>query len=463
MLKLTVRKMVKTMAEKTIAAISTPSGEGGIGIVRISGECSAEITDKIFRNINGKKVADIGGYMALFGHIYNGDELLDEAVVTRFKAPHSYTGEDVCEISCHGGSFVVSAVLRAALDAGASLAAPGEFTKRAFLNGKMDLAEAESVMGLISAKSTEELKLHLAAKSGRVSKEIESAENALITLAANFAAYSDYPDEDLPELQPDAFMELLLKAEKILKALLSTYDSGKIIREGIKTAIVGKPNVGKSTLMNLLSGENRSIVTDIAGTTRDVIEERVRCGNVTLVLADTAGIRSATDEVESVGVELAKERIETAQLILAVFDASTPLDDDDREILELIRDKNSIVLLNKTDKDCVTELPDGYKTVKISAKEGTGSDELVTAINELAGVGNIDSAAAVILSERQRDLAQKALGCVEEAAALLKAGYTIDAVSVCVDDALAHLYEFDGKRVTNEVADEVFRRFCVGK
>ncbi len=451
------------MAEKTIAAISTPMGEGGIGVIRISGAESAEIADRVFKNINGKKLSELSGYSALFGYIYSGEELIDEAIVTRFTAPHSYTGEDICEISCHGGAFVTSSVLRAVLDAGASLASPGEFTKRAFLNGKMDLAEAESVMGLISARSSEELKLHLAAKSGRVSKEIEKAENALITLAANFAAYSDYPDEDLPELQPEAFEVLLCEAKDILSLLISTYDSGRLIREGVKTAIVGKPNVGKSTLMNLLSGEARSIVTEVAGTTRDVIEERVKCGELTLVLADTAGIHYSDDLVESVGVELAKERIETAQLILAVFDASVPLDGDDKEILELIKDKNSIVLLNKTDKDCVIDPPEGFKTVKISAKEGNGSDELIKAITDAVGVGNIDSSAAVLLNERQRDLATKALGCVNEAASLLKGGYTIDAVSVCVDDALSYLYTFDGKRVTNEVADEVFRRFCVGK
>ena len=451
------------MAEKTIAAISTPSGEGGIGVIRISGAESVKIADRVFKNINDKKISDISGYSALFGHIYDGDELLDEAVVTRFVVPHSYTGEDTVEIACHGGSVVMSLVLRAVLSAGAVLAAPGEFTKRAFLNGKLDLAEAESVMGLISSKSEQELKMNLAAKNGRVSKEIEKAETALITLAANFAAYSDYPDEDLPELQPEAFESLLCEAETVLIKLLSTYDSGKIIRDGIKTAIVGKPNVGKSTLMNLLVGEERSIVTDIAGTTRDVIEERIKCGNLTLLLADTAGIHSSSDTVESVGVELAKSRIDTAQLILAVFDASAPLDSDDLEILSLIRDKKSIVLLNKTDKADVASLPDGFRSVKISAKEGIGAEELTAAIGELVGISDIDSSSAVILSERQRDLADKALSCVKEAKDLLFGGYTVDAVSVCVDDALSYLYTFDGKRVTNEVADEVFRRFCVGK
>ena len=451
------------MAEKTIAAVSTPSGEGGIGIIRISGEESAVIADRVFKNINGKSVSSLSGYSALFGHVYAGDELLDEAVVTRFVAPHSYTGEDTVEISCHGGSVVLSLVLRAVLSAGATLAAPGEFTKRAFLNGKLDLAEAESVMGLISSKSEQELKLNLAAKSGRISREIEKAETALLTLAANFAAYSDYPDEDLPELQPEAFGSLLAEAEGVLGGLLSTYDSGKIIRDGIKTAIVGKPNVGKSTLMNLLVGEERSIVTSVAGTTRDVIEERVKCGRVTLILADTAGIHASLDTVESVGVELARSRIDTAQLILAVFDASTPLDSDDLEILSLIKDKKSLVLLNKTDKADVITLPDGFETVKISAKEGIGKDTLIEKIEETVGIADLDSSSAVILNERQRDLADKALAHVLEAKSLLTSGYAIDAVSVCVDDALSLLYAFLGKRVTNEVADEVFRRFCVGK
>ena len=451
------------MAEKTIAAISTPSGEGGIGIIRISGSESALIADRVFRNINGKTVSSLSGYSALFGHVYNGEELLDEAVVTRFIAPHSYTGEDVVEISCHGGSVVLSLVLRAVLSAGAALASAGEFTKRAFLNGKLDLAEAESVMGLISSKSEQELKIHLAAKSGRISKEIERAETALITLAANFAAYSDYPDEDLPELQPEAFCSLLTEAEEVLKKLLSTYDSGKIIRDGIKTAIVGKPNVGKSTLMNLLVGEERSIVTSVAGTTRDVIEERIKCGRLTLSLADTAGIHASNDTVESVGVELAKSRIDTAQLILAVFDAAAPLDNDDLEILSLIKGKKSLVLLNKTDKADVATIPEGFDAIKISAKEGKGADALIEKIEETVGIADLDSSSVVILNERQRDLADKALSCVLEAKSLLSSGYAIDAVSVCVDDALSLLYNFLGKRVTNEVADEVFRRFCVGK
>lgn len=453
------------MAEKTIAAISTPSGEGGIGVIRISGSEAVSIGDKVFRSVSGKKLSELSGYTALFGHIYSGEELLDEAVATVFLAPKSYTGEDVVELSCHGGGYVTSAVLRAVLEAGATLAEGGEFTKRAFLNGKLDLSAAESVMGIISAKGKEELKLQLAAKSGKTSKEVGEIEATLLELSADFAAYSDYPDEDLPELSYDNFFRLLKEAKEKTEKLLSTYDSGRVLREGLKTAIVGKPNVGKSTLMNMLSREERSIVTSIAGTTRDVIENTVNFAGVTLILADTAGIRSTEDEVEGVGVTLAKERLSSAQLVLAVFDASETFDENDKEIISLLDKDNTVVVLNKSDKGDKTDkkLFDGFKTVVISAKENLGEEDLAAAVKEISGVGHLDPAAAVLLSERQRDLAFKAQKAISEAEQLLKAGYTIDAVGVCVDDALAALYTLDGKRVTNEVADEVFRRFCVGK
>ena len=453
------------MSEKTVAAISTPVGEGGIGVIRVSGEEAISICDKVFCSVSGKKLKELSGYTALFGHIISGEEVLDEAVVTVFRGPKSYTGEDVCEISCHGGKYVTSAVLRRVLEAGALMAGPGEFTKRAFLNGKLDLAEAESVMGLISAKSGEELKLQLAAKQGRTSKEIEGIEALLLELSADFAAYSDYPDEDLPDLSYENFNRLLKCAKERLENLLKTYDSGTVLREGLKTAIVGKPNVGKSTLMNLLSGEDRSIVTDIAGTTRDIIENTVRLGDITLILADTAGIRNTGDPVEEAGVELAKKRIALSQLVLAVFDTSQQLDKDDLEIISLLPKENTVIILNKSDKGIL--LDDApfkdFRRIYISAKEGTGAEALKKEVEELSGKTELDASAAVLLSERQHDLVAKALSAVSEAKGLLDTGFTIDAVGVCVDEALSLLYTFDGKRVTNEVADEVFRRFCVGK
>lgn len=453
------------MAEKTVAAISTPPGEGGIGVIRISGSEAIAVADRVFTSLSGKKLSELCGYTALFGHVYDGEELIDEAVATVFLAPKSYTGENVCEISCHGGRFVTSAVLRAVLAAGAVMAAPGEFTKRAFLNGKLDLVKAESVMGLISAKGKEELRLQLAAKRGKTSEEISRIEETLLELSADFAAYSDYPDEDLPELEPENFLRLLKTAAGGLEKLLSTYDSGRLLREGVTTAIVGKPNVGKSTLMNMLSREKRSIVTDIAGTTRDVIENTVSFGGLTLILADTAGIRKTDDTVEGVGVELAKERLSTAQLVLAVFDSSAPLDRDDKDILALLSPENTVIVLNKSDMGQELSPDDftGFAAVVISAKEAEGEEKLVDAVRRISGADRLDPGAAVLLSERQRDLAQKAYAAVREAETLLSRGHTIDAVGVCVDEALSFLYTFDGKRVTNEVADEVFKRFCVGK
>lgn len=453
------------MSEKTVAAISTPSGEGGIGVIRISGKDAIKIADMVFKAASGASLCALSGYSAAFGYVYDGEEVIDEAVATVFLEPKSYTGENVCEISCHGGQYVTSAVLRAVLAAGAQMAAPGEFTKRAFLNGKLDLIKAESVMGLISAKSREELRVQLAAKRGKTSEEIEKIEAALLELSADFAAYSDYPDEDLPELSFDNFFRLINLAKEELGKLLDSFDSGKILREGVRAAIVGKPNVGKSTLMNMLSREKRSIVTDIAGTTRDVIENEVSFAGLNLILADTAGIRQTEDAVEGVGVELAKDRLSSAQLILAVFDSSDELDINDKEILSLLSPDNTIIILNKTDKETKIEKTafDGFKVVMISAKKGEGEKELEQAVREITAADSINPAAALLLSERQRDLVSKAYSAVCEAHGMLKGGFTIDAVEVCVEEALSVLYTLSGKRVTNEVADEVFRRFCVGK
>lgn len=453
------------MSQNTIAAISTPPGDGGIGVIRISGDDAISIADKVFKSLSGKNLCELSGYTALFGTVCENGEPIDEVVATVFTAPKSYTGENVCELSCHGGQYVTSAVLRAVLSAGAKMAAPGEFTERAFLNGKINLTEAESVMGLISAKSREELKLQFAAKQGQTSRETEQIEALLLELSANFAAYSDYPDEDLPDLSHESFIRLTDEAENRLHKLLSSFDKGKVIRDGVNTAIVGKPNVGKSTLMNMLSCEERSIVTDIAGTTRDVIENTVHFAGINLNLADTAGIRTATDKVEGVGVELAKKRLTSAQLILAVFDISTPPDDDDRAIISMLTPDNTVIVLNKSDKVAADgwNIFGGYKTAVISAQNGDGGDNLEETVRSLLGISEIDPSAAMLLNERQHDLAEKAYSYVREANELLKSGYTMDAVNVCIDEALAMLYTLDGKRVTNEVADEVFRRFCVGK
>ena len=453
------------MSEKTIAAISTPAGEGAIGVIRISGEEAVVVADRVFFPFSGSPLGELSGYRAAYGEIKDGENLIDNGVALVFRAPKSYTGEDVVEISVHGGALMLRSVLRLILENGAQPAERGEFTKRAFLNGKLDLAKAESIMGLISAENESALRISRAALGGKISKKISEIEEDLISAAASIAAYSDYPDEDIEDLSPENFGKMLNNAKNQLKEMLLTYDAGKILREGISTVIVGKPNVGKSTLMNLLSGEERSIVTEVAGTTRDIVEETVTLGDITLRLADTAGIHETEDKVESIGVKLAQSRIDTAQLILAVFDSTKPLDDDDLRILKSVKNKNTIVIINKTDLKGKISLSDfdGFKVVEISAKSGKGYNELCNAVAEISGIKGLNPDSAVLLNERQRLCALKAYDGIEEAITSLESGQTMDAVGICVDDALSNLLELTGKRATNEVADEIFRKFCVGK
>ena len=453
------------MSERTIAAIATPAGDGALGVIRISGEEAITVADRVFTAFSGKKLCELSGYSAAYGEVLENGKRLDDAVALVFVAPHSYTGENTVEISVHGGSLMLRSVLRLILKNGAFLAEAGEFTKRAFLNGKLDLTKAESVMGLISARSESELRLSRTAHSGSVVKKITEIEDNLVGLDASIAAFSDYPDEDIEGLDFDNFNRMLNECESALKKMLKDYDAGRVLREGIVTAIVGRPNVGKSTLMNMLSGEERSIVTDVAGTTRDIVEDTVIVGDITLRLADTAGIHDTEDTVESIGVKLAKDRIETSQMILAVFDATESLKEDDYALLEAIKGKNTIIILNKTDlADNISESDFGdLKVVKISAKEGKGYEEMSSAIAEASGTANLSPDSAVLLGERQRACAERALDGVTAAKEALVSGCTMDAVGVCVDDALAALLELTGKRVTNEVTDEIFRRFCVGK
>ena len=455
----------ETMSDRTIAAIATPLGESSIGVIRISGEAALSIADKVFFAFSGEKLSDLAGYRAAYGEIKEGDRVLDDAVALVFRAPKSYTGEDVVEISVHGGRILLREVLRLILKNGAYPAEAGEFTKRAFLNGKTDLTRAESIMGLISAKSEAQLMLSRAAHIGKVGEKIKEIEGDLVAADASIAAFSDYPDEDIEGLDYENFLKMLENADTQLNKMLSTYDAGRILREGIDTAIVGKPNVGKSTLMNMLSGAERSIVTEVAGTTRDVIEETVTVGDIVLRLADTAGIHDTDDTVESIGVDRAKERLNTAGLILAVFDCTKPLDSDDFALIDSIKHKNVIVIINKTDLSSKLDKSafEGFNIVETSAKKGDGYETLCKAISEVCGTADLDPDSAVLLNERQRYCAVRALDGVNEAINALKGGRTMDAVGVCVDDALAALFELTGKRVTNEVTDEIFRRFCVGK
>ena len=453
------------MQDNTIAAISTPSGEGAIGVVRISGSNAFLVAEKVFKSFSGKTVAEIKGYTALYGEVFDSESKIDNAVLLKFCAPKSYTGEDVVELSVHGGSFVVNRVLRACLDNGAFPAGAGEFTKRAFLNGKLDLIEAESVMSLIKAGNDQQLKMANSAISGKISRQIKEIEELLVSLASKIAVFSDYPEEYLPEVDDTKFICDLKTAKEKLTVLIDTYDTGRKIKEGITTAIVGKPNVGKSTLMNLLSGETKSIVTSVAGTTRDVIEDTVNIGNIMLRIADTAGIHETDDEVENIGVKLSRQRIENSDIILAVFDTSTPFDEDDKKLLEYVADKKVLAILNKNDKKAYEykEFLKDVPFVEMSAKNDVGTEELAKEIEKQVGTYGFDANSAVLFSVRQRNAATNARRAVTEAIEAIENGFTTDAFGICVDDALYALYTLTGQRVTNAVADEVFRNFCVGK
>ena len=369
-----------------IAAISTPLAPAGLGVVRLSGEGCIALADRLFRPAApGKRLADLPGYTALYGHVFDAAGDIDDGVALVFRAPHSYTGEDVVELSCHGGVYLLQRVLRAALDAGAQPAGPGEFTKRAFLNGKMDLTGADAVMDLIGAQGELAARTALAAREGAVFRVLSEVKASLLAVAAHMATYVDYPDEDIPELQPDALQATLDGAAARLSRLLDTFDAGRVLREGVDTVIVGTPNVGKSTLMNRLAGYERSIVTREAGTTRDVIEETVRLGNVTLRLSDTAGIRQTGNEAETIGVQRAWDRLRNASLILAVFDGSAALTEDDREIARKACEGNAIAVLNKA--DCPPEdmsfLRERFaRVVVLSAKTGAGLDALIREIED---------------------------------------------------------------------------------
>lgn len=453
--------------EKTIAAISTANGVGGLGVIRISGENAIAVADKVFCSVSGKKLSDLRGYTAAYGKIVDNRELIDEAVVLVFRAPHSYTGEDVAEISCHGGLYVTKRVLRAVLQNGAAPAEPGEFTKRAFLNGKMGLTEAEAVMDVISARGSQAARAALSCMEGKLRERIDKVRDSLIGTAAHLSAWADYPEEDIPEVDPLRLITQLTACKNELSSLLRTYDTGKLMREGVETVIAGRPNVGKSTIMNLLSGCERSIVTNVPGTTRDVIEETVMLGDIPLRLSDTAGIRSTDDPVEKIGVERAKDRILKAGLVLAVFDSSRPLSDDDRELIDLLTDAPSLAIINKT--DLKKELDTDYilqklpHVIYLSALSGEGAAELEREVADIIGTSNLDASQGILATERQRSAAEAALLSLEEAISALSGGMTLDAVTVMIEDAIHHLLELTGERVTEAVVSQVFSHFCVGK
>ena len=451
----------------TIAAIYTAQGQGGIGVIRVSGEDSFTIVDKIFKSVSGKKIMDIKGYTALFGHIYNNEEVLDEAVVLKYVAPKSFTGENVVEISCHGGMYITKEVLNAVIMSGASLAEPGEFTKRAYLNGKMDLTEAESVMDIISAKSKSAARAALFVKDGALFKKSQQVKQLLLDKAAHLSAWADYPEEDIPEVTEDSIMEAIEESISILEKLLSTYDMGQVVKEGIDTVIAGRPNAGKSTLMNLLVGREKSIVTNIAGTTRDVVEDTVLVGNVMLKLSDTAGIRDTDNEIEKIGVQKTFDKINGAGLVIALFDNNEELNSEDIDLINKIKDMPCIAVINKidledkVDKEYITNNIENV--VYISAKQQDNIDELKNMIEKIAGTEDFDPSAGIVANERQRNAIRNAVNSLYEAKESLAMGMTMDAITVSLQETIDYLLELTGDKAGEEIVDSVFHNFCVGK
>ncbi len=459
----------------TVAALSTARGKAGIAVIRITGDDCFDIVSKVFVPRSGKALCSYPSSTAVYGDIYYEGSIVDNGLCTVFFAPNSYTGEDTAEISCHGNDLCVSLILSSLYKNGAVPAGPGEFTRRAFTKGKLSLSQAEAVGELIDAQSFAALKLSNAKVSGKLSREIEEISNKLTEVLASVYAFIDYPDEDLTDMSKDEMKEELVCAKERLLKLCNSYNSGRAVSCGINTAIVGLPNSGKSSLLNMLTDSERAIVTDIAGTTRDVITEKVTVGNITLNLADTAGIRKTDDTVEKIGVDRALERVEESELILVVIDGASPFCDEEKELLSYLskkQGKNMILVINKNDLSEVSSEKSQFlklyenifaSSVSVSAKKGDGKAELEERINELYPSGNELLTQGLVITGAR---IYAAVNCAYEAVCdgiLTLENYTQDLAGTDIERAIAHLSEADGRKVTEEIVDNIFSRFCVGK
>ena len=455
------------MINKTIAAISTAKGKGGVAIIRISGDDALLVAKKMMK-LRSEVTKPRKAY---YGEILRGGDVIDDGILTYFKAPASFTGEDVCEIACHGGIYVTGAVLESALSSGATLAAAGEFTKRAYINGKLTLSRAEAIGQVIDAKTDSQLKLSSSQARGVLSNKIDTIREKILDCISHAYATIDYPDEDISEAEISEINSCLDFVIDSLDGLKRSYHTGKAVCEGVRTAIIGKPNAGKSSVYNMLLGQDLAIVTDIAGTTRDVIEHTASVGGVTLNLADTAGIHETSDTVEKIGVERAKSKIESSELLLCVFDSSEKETDEDEFILECASGKTAIALINKTDKESkispefMQKIDTGcQKVIFTSAKTGGGRDELAKALSDMYELGEIDlSNDAVIANARQFSSVNVALEKALEAKEALMFGQTPDIICFSLENALSELNMIDRREVSEEVVSAIFSRFCVGK
>ncbi len=455
--------------DDTIAAISTPAGKGGISIIRISGADAVDIGDKVFKNQYGKTLHSAGTHTITHGYAVADDgRVIDEVLCSVMLAPHTYTGEDVVEINCHGGNISTREILSCVIASGARSAEPGEFTKRAFLNGRMDLCEAESVIDIINAKTTKAHSLSVHQLKGALSQRISDIREELLTLTAHLQVLIDFADEDLEPLSDEEYLGGLKQAVKDIDKLLATADRGKIIRDGIKTAIVGKPNVGKSSLLNLLYGEDRAIVTDIEGTTRDTIEESVILGGVMLSITDTAGIRETADKIEKIGVEKSKIAMEDADLVIFMADAKRGLDENDKYIMDSLRGKKTIALINKSEGQSLVNRQElaaiSDVVIDFSVKENRGTDELEAAVSEMFSLGDIgENDDSVITNVRHKDALLKAKSALNSAVAEIESGIELNMTFIDIENAISALGEITGQTVGEEIVDKIFHSFCVGK
>ena len=453
----------------TIAAISTAPGNAGIGIIRLSGDDCFKILQKIFKP---KNKGEIKGYTIKYGNIVKSenDEIIDEVLVSYFIAPKSYTKENMCEINSHGGIVVENQILEECLKNGAVLAEPGEFTKRAFMNGRIDLSQAEAVIDIINSKTEKEMMVAQRHLEGSLSKKIKDIQGEILNLMADIEASIDYPEYDIEETTNKKINDTLNSVEEKLLKLKNSFENGKILKEGIKTAIIGKPNVGKSSLLNLILGENRAIVSDIEGTTRDTIEEYINIKGIPLKIVATAGIRKTNDEVEKIGVERSINNISNAELIIALFDDSRTFDDQDQKIIDLIEGKKTIILINKIDlgKNLIKENEKLKKfknnIIEFSTINETGLDKLYNKIEELFKLNELDCEnTEIITNNRHKQQILYALEDVAKGRESLETHMPVDITAICLKDILERLAEITGENVSEDIINEIFKKFCLGK
>ncbi|MGL4797591.1 MAG: tRNA uridine-5-carboxymethylaminomethyl(34) synthesis GTPase MnmE [Paraclostridium sp.] len=456
--------------DDTIAAIATAPGEGGIGIIRISGEKSLQVANSIFKSVSGKNIEEYNTRTLIYGHIVDNEKVIDEVLVAFMKGPNSYTTEDVIEINCHGGFISVKKILELILSKDVRLADQGEFTKRAFLNGRIDLAQAEAIIDVINAKTD---MAHTVAQSqleGSLSKKIKDLRFNITEILAQITVSLDFPDEDVEQITYNTLKEKSINLQQEINKLYDTAESGKILRDGLKTVIVGKPNVGKSSLLNAILGENRAIVTDIPGTTRDVIEEFVNIKGIPLKIVDTAGIRETEDIVEKIGVEKSREFFSLADLSIVVLDSSRNLDPEDMDILESVNANKTIVLLNKTDLDMaidlnkVKEYVSEENIIEISALQNEGIEKIHEKIEEMVFAGTVrNSSDLVVTNSRHKDALYKAKQAIEDALMAIDSYMPLDFIEVDFKNIWDYLGYINGDTVTEDLLDTIFSNFCIGK